>query len=136
MMMIFDYAFYSLYNLYLEKEKKGTNYIANTTLGIVGLQLFLFLGIAIFNISFTPKDFSIFNNLGVSDYVGKGVFVTFWFLWIMISYKSYKKRLPEIVNKYRNHPRNKWFRPWMLYFVALGFVLIPILIVKLIKAFF
>ena len=84
-MRVFDYAFYALYNLYLEKEKKGTNYIANTTLGIVGLQLFLFLGIAILNISFTPKDFSIFNYLGVSDYVGKGVFCS------LLVYMDYDK---------------------------------------------
>ena len=134
-MIFFDYAFYSLYNLYLKKEKKGSNLIINTTLGITGLQMCLFLGLAILGISFTPQNFSIFEYLGISDYVGKGVFVAFGFIWIMISYKSYKKRLSEIQKKYRNHPRNKWFRAWMLYFVALGFVLIPILIVKILKAF-
>ena len=134
-MKIFDYAFYSLYNLYLTKEKKGSNYIYNSTLAISILQLLLLFGVAIIADSLYEDHFSFHNFLGVSEITGKILFIGFLILWNYFSYKNYKKRLPEIIKKYKNHPRNKWFRAWMLYFVALGFILIPIFIIEALKAF-
>jgi hypothetical protein len=134
-MKIFDYAFYSLYTLYLRKEKKGSNYIYNTTLAISILQLLMFFGIAIISDSLIDEHFSFHEFLGVSEKIGKVIFIFLLFVWNYLNYKSYKKRLPKILKKYRNHPRNKWFRAWMLYFVALGFILIPIFIIKILKAF-
>ena len=134
-MKIFDYAFYSLYNLYLTKEKKGTNYVANTNLGILSLQICLVFGISILFDYFTginPKTHELLNIKKNTFLIG---LVVFLLLWERFSYKNYKKRLPEIIKKYKNHPRNKWFRAWMLYFVALGFILIPIFIIKALKAF-
>jgi len=134
-MKFFDYAFFSLYNLYLKKEGKENNTILNTTFVVNTLKLFMLLGFVIFFLHFTPKNFSLSEFLGINSNIGKFIFVSFISLWTYFSYKSYKKRLPEILKKYRNHPRNKWFRAWMLYFVALGFVLIPILIIKILKSF-
>jgi len=131
----FDYAFYSLYTLYLKKEKKGSNYIYNSTLAISILQLLLFFGIAIIGDSLYEKHFSFHDFFGVSEAIGKLLFISFLILWNYFSYKSYKNRLPEIVKKYKNHPRNKWFRAWMLYIIALGFILIPIFIIKTLKTF-
>jgi hypothetical protein len=135
MMRVFDYAFYSLYNLYLTKEGKDSNPISSASSAILALKLSLFLGIMFFFLHLKPKDFHLFEYLGLDDYTSKGVAIVIGLLFLYVNYKSYKKRLPKIIKKYKNHPRNKWFRPWMLYFVALGFVLIPILIVKLLKAF-
>jgi hypothetical protein len=134
-MRIFDYAFYSLYTLYLKKEGVKSNPISSANSAVIALKLSLLLGILFFYLSFTPKDFNLLEYLGISGLKGKIIVVIIAFIWMHFSYKSYKKRLPEILKKYRNHPRNKWFRAWMLYFVALGFVLIPILIIKILKSF-
>lgn len=134
-MRAFDYAFFSIYNLYLEKEGKASNTVLNTTFVINTFKLFMFFGFVIFFLHFTPKNFSLSDYLGITSNIGKLIFVSFIIIWTYFSYISYKKRLPVIQKKYRNHPRNKWFKPWMLYFVALGFILIPILIVKSLKAF-
>jgi hypothetical protein len=134
-MRIFDYAFYSLYTLYLKKEGVKSNPISSANSAVIALKLSLLLGILFFYLSFTPKDFNLLEYLGISGLKGKIIVVIIALIWAYFSYKSYKKRLPEILKKYRNHPRNKWFRAWMLYFVALGFVLIPILIIKILKSF-
>ncbi|PCI21589.1 MAG: hypothetical protein COB67_13965 [SAR324 cluster bacterium] len=133
-MRIFDYAFYSLYSLYLKKEKKSSNYITNTTLGILGLQICLVFGISILFDYFTginPKIHELINIEKNTFLIG---LVIFLLLWERFSNKSYKKRLPNIIKKYKEHPRNKWFRAWMLYLVGLGFILIPIFIIKTLKA--
>ncbi len=134
-MKIFDYAFYSLYNLYLTKEGKNSNPISSANSAVVALKLSLFLGIVLLFLHFKSKDFHLFEFLGLSGYMGKGMFVIIGVFLLYFNHKSYKKRLPEIIKKYKNHPRNKWFRAWMLYFVALGFILIPIFIIKALKAF-
>jgi len=134
-MRIFDYAFYSLYNLYLKKEKKDSNYITNTTLGILGLQICLVLGISILFDYFTGINPKIYELLNIEKNTFLIGLVIFLLLWERFSNKSYKERLPYIIKKYKEHPRNKWFRAWMLYLIALGFILIPILIIKALKAF-
>jgi len=132
---MFDYAFYLLYNLYLNKEGKKSNPILSATFVVNTLKLCLFAGILFFYLSFTPKDFNLLEYLGISGLKGKIIVVIIALIWAYFSYKSYKKRLPEILKKYRNHPRNKWFKVWMLDIVALGFILIPILIIKILKSF-
>jgi len=134
-MRLFDYAFYSVYKLYLVKEGKNSNYIMNTTLAILMLQICLFFGISILFNFFIPIDAELEDILGISDTNIKIFLILFLLLWEYFSYKSYKKRLPEIIKKYKNHPRNKWFRAWMLYFIALGLILIPIFIIEVFKAF-
>jgi hypothetical protein len=134
-MRIFDYAFYSLYILYLEKEKKDKNNIISALYAIMILKVLAIFAIGIlFNYALSPS-FKLEDLLGISDINIKILLVIAAFIWAFINYKSYKKRLPNIIEKYRNHARNKWFKAWMLYFVALGFVLIPILIIKALKAF-
>jgi hypothetical protein len=133
MMMIFDYAFYSLYNLYLEKERKEYNNINSASYAIFGLKASLLLGIGILTSALYEGRLS--ENLGISKTSFTVLVVLFLFLFSVFDKSIYKKRLPKIIKKYKNYPRNKWFRPWMLYFVALGFVLIPILIIKALKAF-
>ena len=133
MMRIFDYAFYSLYKLYLETEKKEPKNIDSASYAISLLKLALILGIGILASIFYEGKLS--KNLGLSKEMYMSTGVILLFLYAAIDKKSYKKRLPEIIKKYKNHPRNKWFRAWMLYFVALGFILIPIFIIKALKAF-
>lgn len=134
-MKIFDYAFYSVYKLYLVKEGKNSNYIMNTTLAILMLQICLFFGISIlfdYLTGLNPKTHELINLDKNTFLVILGILLI---VWTNFSYKSYKKRLPNIIKKYKNHPRNKWFRAWMLYFVALGLILIPIFIIKALKTF-
>lgn len=132
-MRVFDYAFYSLYNLYLVKEGRNSNPILSSSLAIAALHISLLFGIAILSLLFTDQKIHEFFNITKNSFIILSCVIVL--IWQRQNYISYKKRLPEIVKKYKNHPRNKWFRPWMLYFVALGFVLIPILIVKLLKVF-
>jgi hypothetical protein len=127
--MMFDYAFYSLYNLYLEKEGKNSNPTLSSMQAVAALEICLLFGISILFNFFITIDAELEEILGISDTNIKILLIIFLLFWEYFSYKSYKKRLPEIIKKYKNHPRNKWFRAWMLYFVALGFILIPILIV-------
>ena len=134
-MKIFDYALYSIYKLYLVKAGKNSNYIMNTTLAILMLQICLFFGISIlfdYLTGLNPKTHELINLDKNTFLVILGILLI---VWTTFSYKSYKKRLPNIIKKYKNHPRNKWFRAWMLYFVALGLILIPIFIIKALKTF-
>jgi len=134
-MRTFDYAFYSLYILYLEKEKKDKNNIISALYAIMILKVLAIFAIGIlFNYALSPS-FKLEDILGISDINIKILLVITAFVWAFINYKSYKKRLPNIIKKYRNHPRNKWFRAWMLYLVGIGLFLILILIVKTLKAF-
>jgi hypothetical protein len=133
-MRLFDYAFYSLYTLYLEKEGKDSNPISSASSAVFALKSSLFIGIIFLFLHFKPKDFHLFEFLGLDNYASKGVAIVIGILLLYFNHTDYKKRLPEILKKYKGHPRNKWFRAWMLYFVALGFVLVPIFLIKLLKA--
>jgi len=130
----FDYAFYSLYKLYLDTEKKEPSNIESASYSISIFKLSFMLGIGILT--------SVLYHGSISEHleISKGLFnilgVVALFSYAIIDKKSYKKRLPEIVKKYKNHPRNKWFKAWMLIFVGLGFIFIPILIVKSIQGSF
>lgn len=131
-MRLFDYAFYSLYRLYLAKEGRNSNPVYSATMAIAALKVMALLG---FGILMTPfYDGPLSQNLGIDKTTLKIIFVVLGLIYAVFLYKSYKSRLPEILKKYKDHPRNKWFRAWMLYFVAIGFVLIPILLVKMLKA--
>ena len=127
----FDYAFYSFYKLYLETEKEEPTNIDSAMYAISILKLSFILGVGILTSVFYKGKLS--ENLGLSKDVFTIILVISLFLYAAIDKKSYKKRLPEIIKKYKNDPRNKWFKPWMLIFVGLGFIFISILIVKSIQ---
>ncbi len=127
----FDYAFYSLYKLYLDTEKEEPSNIESASYSISIFKLSFILGIGILTGAFYHGSLS--EHLGISKDLFKVLGVVALFLYAALDKKSYKKRLPEIVKKYKNHPRNKWFKSWMLVFVGLGFIFIPIIIVKSIQ---
>ena len=133
MLKLFDYAFYSLYDLYLRKEGAKSNPTLSASSATTTIQLCLFFAIAIIVDFFTEDHLSLHLFLGVSENMGKGIFLCFIALWLYRNYKDYQKRLDNIIKKYKNHPRNKWFRPWMLYIVALAFILVPIFLIKIFK---
>lgn len=77
------------------------------------------------------KEFLLVYNINQS--VGKLFAAIFCIILGVVNYFYYKNRVKTYETRFANHPMNKWFKLWMLYFIGLFLFFFPILIFMLRK---
>ena len=133
-MMIFDYIFYRLYNLYASKEKRGSS-VFTAALYLSVLEFLALYSIfvtfqVITHDSFSTREFLQEHKL----YSKYGIIIIAIALEAYNYIKYRKKEKREILQKqFNRHPLNKFVKPWM--FLLLGALLfgLPILVHYLIE---
>ena len=135
---MFDYIFYRLYKLYKTKEKDSdVSTIFSATLYLSFLQYLLLLCIIMstdaFVIAISETRYSFSTALFQTYPKPKAelAILILFVLWNIYNHFYYKKKYKELIVKYKNHPLNNKFKPWMLYFVAVGFIAFPIFLYKM-----
>ncbi len=138
---MFNYIFYRLYKLYRVKEKESAKVTIFNTVGIVSLLQVLLLFSIIMSVNGLVMYFSSthYNFLSIlrrySKLDIKIIVVILFISWDTFNYFYYKKRYKKLIIKYKNHPMNKKFKPWMLYFISIGFLAFPFFLNKFLKFF-
>lgn len=123
---MFDYI---VYRIYLTYDKKGMGHTNSLFLASSFVFMFQFLfAMEIINAIDTFTDGMIFGNSLSNNYdlIKVGVIITIA-LFSFVYYKHYQKKIGFLLQKYKNHPANKWFKPWMLLVIAVLLVFSPAL---------
>lgn len=130
---MFNYIFYRLYIFY-DKKEKGSTPISTAAMYLSFLQiLVIFFLYMVINISLEGK-IAIKELLINSNYLKIGIVVAALLLDVF-NYIIYKRKHKALIQRYRNHPLNKRFKVWMLYFVGAGLFLLPFLYRAILKMF-
>jgi len=135
---MFDYIFYRLYKLYKTKEKESDGpTIFSAILCLSFLQFLLLVCITMsidaFVIAISETQYSFLSAIlhKYSKSEQNLTVLILFSLWNIHNYFYYKKKYKKLIIKYKNHPLNNKFKPWMLYFVAVGFIAFPIFLYKI-----
>ncbi len=67
----------------------------------------------------------------ISRSSGKVGALVFYFVLLFSNYLYHRKRIEEYERRFAGHPMNKWFKLWMLYFIALFLMGFPLLLFKI-----
>jgi uncharacterized membrane protein len=123
---MFDYIYYRLYKVYKEKEHDTIGYAAAIAFSLI--QLLIAFSIFIMLDMIFPRVLSDW----LSEIIGKigtvVVAIPLTVTLLLFNFFYYKKNRQKVIDKYRNHPANKWFRPWMLYPIMLIIIFVlPVL---------
>lgn len=130
---MFNYVFYRLY-VYYDKKEKGSTTISTAAMYLSFLQiLVVFFFYMVINISLGGR-IAIKELLVSSNYLKIGIAVAALLLDVF-NYIIYKRKHKVLIERYRNHPLNKKFKVWMLYFVGAGLFLLPFLYRAILKMF-
>lgn len=131
---MFDYFFYRLYILYRNKEK-GINPISTSAIYLSFLQLLILFSIVMsINITFHG---SLTNDLSdINKIILKIGIVIFLFLIYVFNYFYYKRKHKVLLTRFKNHPLNKKFKEWMLFFLGIGLLIFPFVYKELLKLIF
>ena len=123
---MFDYIVYRIYLTYDKKRMGHTNSLFLASSFVLMFQ-FLF-AMEIINAIDTFTDGMIFGNSLSNNYelIKVGIVITIA-LFSFVYYKHYQKKIGFLLQKYKNHPANKWFKPWMLLVIAVLLVFSPAL---------
>jgi len=130
---MFDYIFYRLYSFY-DKKEKGSTPISTAAMYLSFLQILLvFFLYMIVNISLrgeiAPKELLI-----DSTYLKIGL-VVFALLLNLFNNIIYKRKHKVLIDRFRNHPMNRRFKVWMLYFLGASLFLLPFLYRAILQMF-
>jgi hypothetical protein len=113
---MFDYIYYRLYKVYKEKEHDTIGYAAALYLSLI--QFLTLASILIMlDMIFSKFLHNWLNEIGRTTAI-VGV-ISFQIILLAFNFFYYKKNRQKVIDKYKNHPANKWFRPWMLYIFML-----------------
>jgi hypothetical protein len=131
-MEVINYIFYRLYKHYNKEYPKFTAAIYISAIEIA-MIFFIFM---LYNAIFYHKRLlakEIFLKYNISQGDGKLYAILFCIVLQLANYLYYKNRVKGYETKFANHPMNKWFKLWMLYFIGLFLFFFPILIFMLRK---
>ena len=134
-MIIFDYIFYRLYNLYASKEKHGSStFTAGLFLSV--LQLLLLYCIIMTIMIITDDAFSIREYLQEHKPYSRYAIVVVAIVLEVYNYLKYSKKEKRDViwKQFRRHPLNKVIKPWMFLILGAFLFMLPILVDILIKS--
>lgn len=124
-----NYIFYRLYKHYNKENPIFTAAIYITMFEIL-IIYFVFM---MFNAVFYPER-RFGEELSLKYHVhdnGKLFALTLYFILHLINYLIYRKKVEQYEIRFANHPMNKWFKLWMLYFLGLFLFFFPILVFKI-----
>lgn len=123
---MFDYIVYRIYLTYDKKRMGHTNSIFLASSFVFMFQFLVVM--EIINAIDTFTDGMIFGNSLSNNYdlIKVGIVITIA-LFSFVYYKHYQKKIGFLLQKYKNHPANKWFKPWMLLVIAVLLVFSPAL---------
>lgn len=128
---MFDYIFYRLFSFYNKKEK-GSTPISTAAMFLSFLQILIaYFFYMIVSITLNGK--IALEKLPINGAYLKIGIVVFALFLDLYNYIIYKRKYKTLVDKYRNHPWNKKFKIWMLYFLGAGLFLLPFLYKAILK---
>ena len=131
-MEVINYIFYRLYKHYNKENPIFTASIYISALEIIMIYFVFMMYNAIFyHKSLIGRDF--FLKFGISQEEGKLYALLFYVILQLANYLYYKDKIKNYDIRFANHPMNKWFKLWMLYFIGLFLFFFPILIFMLRK---
>lgn len=131
-MEVINYIFYRLYKHY---KKDNTVYTAAMYITMFEIMMIYFIYM-MYNAVICPtknpfKEFLVNYNINQSE--GKLFTVIFCVILGVANYLYYRNRVKGYETRFANHPMNKWFKLWMLYFIGLFLFFFPIMIFMLRK---
>lgn len=127
--MISDYLFYRFHEQY-GKRGEGSNPCFSASLFLSAFYcLVLYNVLMFFRILFPNK---IISNTTIGKFI---VLMVLFLLQFLIS-RHYKPKIEELKSKYKDHPANKWFKPWMMVLLYVLLFFFPVLVSIIIKAIF
>ena len=131
-MAVINYIFYRLYKHYNKENPVFTSAIYISALEIMIIYfIFMMYNAVFYHKSLLGKD--LFLKLGINQADGKIYAILFYVILQLANYLYYKNRVKGYETRFANHPMNKWFKLWMLYFIGLFLFFFPILIFMLRK---
>lgn len=129
-MAVINYIFYRLYIHY----RKRDNTVYTAVMYISMLEIFAFFFVFMMYNSIFCNTRNLFKELldyYDIDHTGMKLFaISFCIVLALTNYFFYRNKVKKYEMKYISHPMNKRFKLWMLYFVVLFLIFIPILIFK------
>ena len=127
-----NFIFYRLYKHYNKEYPIFTAAIYISALEILMIYfIFMMFNAVFFHENLLGKE--MFLKYGISQSAGKLYAVIFYVLLHLSNYLYYRNRVKSYDTRFANHPMNKWFKLWMLYFIGLFLFFFPILIFMLRK---
>lgn len=123
---MFDYIVYVIYMTFEKKRIGHTNSLFLASSFVFMLQFLIAMEIIYAIDTFT--DGMVLKDVLSNNYeLIKVGFVIAIALFSFVYYKHYRKKIGFLLQKYKNHPANKWFKPWMLVALAVLLVFSPAL---------
>lgn len=127
MKSIFDFLFYWIYSYRMSKLGDPEDATGKACFALTLIQLLLLYDLIMLTRWFFPFTLSIPKLAFVAIVLSIG------FLLERLNLRHYRCKVQSLMEKYKNHSANRWFRIWMYFVIYFGLFFLPFIMSSLAK---